>query len=787
MALFNIFKLHRSASLTSFVPNFHNKRKLYIIGAWCSFVAFFLQIYIPKIFSFLVGYNVPTSSCLIFSFLGFGLGVNLVLWKRFCNINILLSCIAIICFLSGAVLSVSTHYYILWFLVTVVFFPIGSLLAIAFKMLNTYLFYIVDFFGALLGLAIGIFLLPVLLIETQYIILICLTAILSLLFSNGRFFFVLNLFMCCLSLSTLYLQIKTDKFNLIKYSANIKSSQFDFANGFKNLKKGTHTLLHTRWSYSKRVDVLKTNSDNFLGEIQLYYDNYLFSPVVKKQNNSYGFYNIEFFSMFKNRINSALVIGPGGGRDLFHVWKTGAKFVKGVEMNDATVSLMLNELSKYSGKIYERSNVVTAEGRKFLNETEDTFDLIVGAHINREHVSHRDFFEKDFLRTKEGLKAGINRLKKNGYLIFYEHLYYPNDTSIASVLVTLTNFLQSMKKSSRQHIFVLREEKKGPLSKIKGPSGLLVFKKSPLNQNDLSMVKSFIREHKDWVVTFFDKASFNRIIPMDLEEKFIKNTIMQNGNLFSETSNNTTQQFRILSDSSPFMFFKHEKKGFIKVILLILASILILLAFNLYYGLNLIRKSSQTKNLVDLLSYSLLLSIFSGLFYGMTEVFFIELFSLSFHNQVFLIGTVLGAMLSGGIIASWISSKLTPKQAQLILFLFIGYLPVGLLIGDNGGISQTVTFLKFPFVFLSIGMVTLISSVLFPKMLSIIQRNSQQSVPFIYGCNIIAMNCGLFLSLCLYIYFGIAKTGFALIIVFMAFFVASILWLRKLSPFEATL
>ncbi len=82
---------------------------------------------------------------------------------------------------------------------------------------------------------------------------------------------------------------------------------------------------------------------------------------------------------------SALVIGPGGGRDLLTALLFGATRVDGVEVNPIIADdVMLGRFREFSGSIYERPgvNVVIDDGRSVIRRSSERYDVIQASLVD---------------------------------------------------------------------------------------------------------------------------------------------------------------------------------------------------------------------------------------------------------------------------------------------------------------------------------------------------------------------------------------------------------------------
>src|SRR5688572_7542762 len=82
---------------------------------------------------------------------------------------------------------------------------------------------------------------------------------------------------------------------------------------------------------------------------------------------------------------SALVIGPGGGRDLLSALVFGATRVEGVEINPIIVrDVMLQRFREYSGNLYtdRRVGIHIDDGRSFIRRSSSKYDVIQASLVD---------------------------------------------------------------------------------------------------------------------------------------------------------------------------------------------------------------------------------------------------------------------------------------------------------------------------------------------------------------------------------------------------------------------
>lgn len=90
-------------------------------------------------------------------------------------------------------------------------------------------------------------------------------------------------------------------------------------------------------------------------------------------------------SMLSPPADRALVIGPGGGRDVLHALAAGAKSVTGVEVNGLIAeSIMQGTYREASGGLYAdpRVKIVVDDGRSFVRRSDDHYDVIQASLVD---------------------------------------------------------------------------------------------------------------------------------------------------------------------------------------------------------------------------------------------------------------------------------------------------------------------------------------------------------------------------------------------------------------------
>jgi SAM-dependent methyltransferase len=137
----------------------------------------------------------------------------------------------------------------------------------------------------------------------------------------------------------------------------------------------------------------------------------------------------------------ALVIGPGGGRDILLARMAGYGHVRAVEVNPDLVELVRRQ-SVYNGDLFgprDDIEVIVDEGRSFVRRDDGRYELVM-LSLPVTHTSRsRDGFAltESFLLTAEALLEYVDALSPTGELVIIAH-------DEAAVLRLLTTAISAM-------------------------------------------------------------------------------------------------------------------------------------------------------------------------------------------------------------------------------------------------------------------------------------------------------------------------------------------------------
>lgn len=249
---------------------------------------------------------------------------------------------------------------------------------------------------------------------------------------------------------------------------------------------------------------------------------------------------------------NVLIIGVGGGIDIYNALKNNAASITAVELQPIAVNLLKNVFAEWVGDIYTtRDNIrlIAGEGRNFVNSTEETFDLIqitvtdtfaalnTGAYVLME----------SYLYTEEAYAAYFDRLNEHGILCIMagDHLLqgstqYPPMTT--RLILQYINMLAAKGITAPEgHLAILAQKN------YDGSIGTVpLLKKTPFTSDDIMKLREFAD-----AMGFF--LAYNPLAPADSEmllARIISASGEERANLIRSIPYNVSPS----TDNNPFFY-----------------------------------------------------------------------------------------------------------------------------------------------------------------------------------------------------------------------------------------
>jgi hypothetical protein len=194
----------------------------------------------------------------------------------------------------------------------------------------------------------------------------------------------------------------------------------------------------------------------------------------------------------------ALILASAGGREVIWALSQGTKKVTAVELDPAVNDLVSTELDQYLGGLFNRPDVelVTAEGRSFVQRTDRTFDVIqmVSAYSITMVSTGAAAGMDSYLVTRESIGDYLDRLTDDGVLmISREHG--------PKLIATAAAALRDRGLDPAMHIYMERSVETYNFNSI-------FVRKTPWPQDELDRIA-------EWIVSSGAQPLF---VPVGLQE-----------------------------------------------------------------------------------------------------------------------------------------------------------------------------------------------------------------------------------------------------------------------------
>jgi len=194
-------------------------------------------------------------------------------------------------------------------------------------------------------------------------------------------------------------------------------------------------IVDTRWSAFGRTDLVRFGGDpdsmtlfidGAAGAPMFRWDGRLGDPdgPVERLVRSFpGSFPLRFLD--GSQKDSALIVGPGGGRDVLAALGAGVKEVTAVEVNPEFVELT-SQYSAYNGGIYTDTpnvQIIVDEGRNFVRRSAERYDLIMlSLPITKSSRSYEGYaLTENFLFTEESFQDYLAHLTPEGSIVVVTH------------------------------------------------------------------------------------------------------------------------------------------------------------------------------------------------------------------------------------------------------------------------------------------------------------------------------------------------------------------------------
>ena len=235
-------------------------------------------------------------------------------------------------------------------------------------------------------------------------------------------------------------------------------------------------IVDTQWDSFARTDLVDPGAGR---PYEIYVDGAAGSVMPPAGIYQALLHDIGFFPFATAQPDRVLVIGPGGGLDVWFGLQSGAREIVAVEVNAASVDLV-RQFADYNGGLYDQPavRVEVDEGRSVLRRENRDYDLIVLSQVITSTAERSGYvLSENTIYTVEAFGDYLDHLRPNGQIAL--KLYdEPTLTRGLSVAIAAFNARGLSDAEALQHIEIYVDPRVDPAIP------LLIMRATPFSRND---------------------------------------------------------------------------------------------------------------------------------------------------------------------------------------------------------------------------------------------------------------------------------------------------------------
>lgn len=197
-----------------------------------------------------------------------------------------------------------------------------------------------------------------------------------------------------------------------------------------------------------------------------------------------------------------LVIGAGGGIDVWYALRAGAKRIDAVEINSTTADIGLRRYRGVNKDLFHRKGVrlIIEDGRSFARRTDHLYDVIMIHAIDTFAALNAGAYmlSENYLYTVEGIADYLNRLKPGGTLTITRWAMLSEATRL------FTTTLESLRSigvdKPEKHVIVLDSRALGAKTDTADHWVVLLARRTPFSSAEITQIRQHYAKHGDRLV-----------------------------------------------------------------------------------------------------------------------------------------------------------------------------------------------------------------------------------------------------------------------------------------------
>ncbi len=458
---------------------------------------------------------------------------------------------------------------------------------------------------------------------------------------------------------------------------------------------------------------------------------------------------------------AVLIIGSGGGNQVLDALHVKAKKIVCIEINPIINNVVKNKMNDYWGGLFHQPGVelITEEGRSYINKTKEKFDAILSAHTisNAAIASGALSLAENYVLTKEAFGKYYDHLNENGTL----YLSRP-EFQLPRVFTTMQEVLAERGiKDSRNYFYAFRQP---PGFGIGGRSeksfySVFLFKKSGFTREEINQIDFFVR-NKQVLINAVPKSLEVLYSPYSAHPHNIFDTIVTAKDI-KALYQNVPFEIAPATDDQPFfnqrlrwssIGLKHftgvfsetdarsalEDQPIAEITLLTILAQSVLIA-TLLIILPLFRYARQGLKFNDRWKYLIYFACL-GLGFIMIEMAFIQRFTLYLGQPVYTLAVIIAGLLLFTGLGSYLTNKLNISTANLksrylplLLVILVGTSLLTPLVFEST--IQWQLWSRFIVSLLILGPLGILLGMPFPTGIKAVSTESSAFIPWAWGVN----------------------------------------------------
>ncbi|MFN2426926.1 MAG: hypothetical protein ABR587_10830, partial [Candidatus Binatia bacterium] len=383
---------------------------------------------------------------------------------------------------------------------------------------------------------------------------------------------------------------------------------------------------------------------------------------------------------------NVLVIGVGGGIDLFNAIKQGARHVTGVELQPETVGLLKGSLSEFNHRFFHRDDVtlVAGEGRHFVRKTDQVFDLVqitavdtfaaqaVGAYVLAE----------SYLYTVEAMQDYFRRLGPDGIVsLVVGDLPYAGQAPPLATRLTSIGFRALQRDGVAdpgRNIIVTNFVAAGEVSE----NAVVLIKKTPFTPDEIERVTAF-NDREGFHTLYAPGLTGSRLADLLGSDEAVRNKALEAEMFAVEATYDNDPFFYNVSKwkhfspkDSTYFILPGSFMGQLVLVLMVVQSTLLGAALVIVPLLLGARGGLRGPGVLAYLAYFLAL----GIGFMFVEISFVQAFVLFLGSPTYALSVTIFALLLFSGVGSLLSTRFSSRPeaalrwlAPLVAVLIVAY------------------------------------------------------------------------------------------------------------------